>query len=144
VIVLDAYAVLALLKGEAAAAQVRGLLTGDRRSSLTALGVAEVADHLVRLGGADGDVAALDLAQLGLVDGMTVTADLALRAGLLRARHYHRRDRAVSLADCVAAETARAHDAVLATADPHLLDMCRDEHIAVIALPDSSGETWTA
>ena len=26
-----------------------------------------------------------------------------VRAGALRARHYHRRDRAVSLADCVAA-----------------------------------------
>jgi predicted nucleic acid-binding protein len=55
VIVLDAYAVLALLKGEPAAAQVRALLEGNDRSRLTALGSAEVVDHLVRLSGASED-----------------------------------------------------------------------------------------
>lgn len=65
-IVLDAYAVLALLKGEPAAQQVRELLSPGHEARLTSLGVAEVVDHLVRLAGATEDDAALDLAQLGL------------------------------------------------------------------------------
>lgn len=60
-----------------------------------------------------------------------------------RARHYHRRDRAVSLADCVVAETARSLDAPVASSDPHLLDLCHDERIAVMVLPDSAGNMWS-
>ena len=143
-IVLDAYAVLALLKAEPAAPGVRALLQGDDKARLTAVGLAEVVDHLVRLSGASEDGAALDLAQLGLADALAVDTGLSLRAGLLRARHYHRRDRAVSLADCVAVEAARANHAPLVSADPHLLDVCRDEDIGVIALPDSTGRTWSS
>lgn len=140
--VLDAFAVIALLRGEPAADEVRHLLDAhDAR--LTAVGVAEVMDHLVRLVGATEEDAALDLAQLGLADGTTVDSDLARGAGLLRARHYHRRDRAVSLADCIAAEEARITSTALATADPHLLDLCRDEGIVVVPLPDSSGTRWS-
>jgi len=143
VIVLDSYAVLALLKGEPATSRVEQLLLGEHEAVLTALGMAEAIDHLVRLAGADEDEVVLDLAQLGLARPSPVEAGLALRAGLLRARHYHRKDRAVSLADCVAAETARPVGSSLATADPHLLDVCRDEGIEVIPLPDSSGQTWS-
>jgi PIN domain nuclease of toxin-antitoxin system len=142
VIILDAYAVLALLKGEAAAPQVRELLHGNHAATLTSLGVAEVIDHLVRLCGADEDEAALDIAQLGLADAIVIDAATALRAGLLRARHYHRRDRAVSLADCIAAATAEANSTAVVTSDPHLLNLCHDEHIRVIVLPDSTGRTW--
>ena len=46
-IVLDAYAVLAFLKGEPAAPEVRSLLHGDEAAVLTVLGAAEVVDHLV-------------------------------------------------------------------------------------------------
>ena len=141
-IVLDSYAVLALLKGEPAADRVEQLIAGEEEAALTALGVAEVVDHLVRIAGAGEDEAALDVAQLGLVPPSPVEAELALRAGLLRARHYHRRDRAVSIADCVAAESARRVGAWLASADPHLLDVCRDEGIDTIPLADSSGRTW--
>lgn len=142
-IVLDAYAVLALLKGEPAAPQVRSLLGSDDKARLTAVGVAEVVDHLVRLSGASEDEAALDLAQLGLADALAVDTGLGLRAGLVRARHYHRKNRAVSLADCVAVEAARASHAPLASADPHLLDVCHDEGISVIPLPDSTGHAWS-
>jgi len=31
----------------------------------------------------------------------------------------------------------------VATSDPHLLDLCREELIGVIPLPDSRGATWT-
>ena len=142
-IVLDDYAVLALLKGEPSADEVAQLLARDEQAVLTVLGVAEVVDHLVRLVGADEDDAVLDVAQLGLDSPPPLDAGLALRAGLLRARHYHRKNRAVSLADCVAAETARPAGSMLATADTHLLDMCRDESIAVIPLRDTSGQLWT-
>jgi len=142
--VLDAYAVLALLKGEAAAPLVRQLFAQESDAALTPLGVAEVLDHLVRLEGATDEDAALDLAQLGLVDPAPLDAALAMRAGLLRARHYDRKRRAVSLADCVAAETARSAGMPVASADPHLLDLCHDEAIDVVVLPDSQGRTWTA
>jgi len=141
VTVLDAFAVVALLRGEPAADAVRPLLDDDD-AALTAFGLAEVVDHLVRVVGAPDEDAVLDIAQLGLMDAIPVDADLALDAALLRARHYHRTDRAVSLADCVAAEAARARGSDLATADPHLLDLCRDERIAVIPLADSTGATW--
>lgn len=140
--VLDSFAVLALLKGEPAADDVRGLLRAGS-CTLTALGVAEVVDHLVRILGICEDEAVLDLAQLGLADVEPLDSMVTLRAGLLRARHYHRRSRAISLADCVAAEVARTRRDSLATSDPHLLDTCRDEGIEVIALADSSGTTWS-
>jgi PIN domain nuclease of toxin-antitoxin system len=143
VIVLDSYAVLALLKGEPAAGDVQRIVEDDEDSLLTPLGVAEVLDHLVRLANAEEEEATLDLAQLGLAAPTPVDSELASRAGLLRARHYHRKSRAVSLADCVAAETARALGCRLASADPHLLDLCRDESIAVIPLPDSTSRIWS-
>lgn len=142
-IVLDSYAVLALPKDEPAAAPVQVLVESDEPAALTALGVAEVLDHLVRLAGAEEDEAVLDVAQLGLSSPSPLDVGVAMRSGLLRARHYHRTNRAVSLADCVAAETARTEDARLASADPHLLDLCREEGIGVIPLPDSAGRTWS-
>lgn len=141
--ILDAYAVLALLKGEPAAPAVRKLLASDPGPALTALGVAEVLDHLVRLEGATEEDAALDLAQLGLTTPAPVDEAVATRAGLLRARHYYRRTRAVSLADCVVAEIARASGFELVTADPHLLDLCQDEGIPTVVLPDTTGRIWS-
>lgn len=49
-----------------------------------------------------------------------------------------RRDRAVSLADCIAAAAPRTHDAAVASSDPHLLAVCHDERIIVVTLPDSA------
>jgi PIN domain nuclease of toxin-antitoxin system len=141
VTVLDAYAVLAYLKGERAASEVRPLL-GFADSSLTALGVAEVLDHLVRLAGANEEDATLDLAQLGLIDGIDVDSTIGAAAGRLRARYYHRTRCPVSLADCVAAEVARSRQQPLATADPALLDVCHTEGIPVAVLTASNGSRW--
>lgn len=141
--VLDAYAVLALLKEEPAAGEVYQLLSSGEPASLTALGVSEVLDHLVRLAGTEEEEAVLDVAQLGLVAPQPIEPELAIRAGLLRARHYHRRNRAVSLADCAAAETARTRGVPVATSDPHLLDTCAAEGIAVLPLTDSQGNLWS-
>ncbi len=142
-IVLDAYAVLAFLKREQAAADVRALLAGTEPAALTPLGVAEVIDHLVRLVGADEEAATLDLAQLHLLDPAALDARTATAAGRLRARRYHRTRCSVSLADCVAAEVARRDGARLATSDPHLLDVCHLEEIAVHPLPATDGSSWS-
>lgn len=143
-IVLDAYPVIALLNDEFAAPEVQRLIERDEPTALTVLGVAEVLDYLVRLAGADEEDAALDLAQLGLLTPPALQPDIAARAGLLRARYYHRQVRALSLADCVAAETARYFDSPLATADPALLETCAIEDIPVIVLPDTNGRVWAA
>jgi PIN domain nuclease of toxin-antitoxin system len=52
VTVLDAYAVIAYLRAEPGAGEVRPLLDSGE-ATLTAVGVAEVLDHLIRLVGAD-------------------------------------------------------------------------------------------
>jgi predicted nucleic acid-binding protein len=141
--VLDAYAVIAYLRGERAAPEVGRLLdAGD--AVLTAVGVAEVLDHLVRLVGADEEDATLDLAQLDLLDGIVIDSAVGASAGRLRARRYHRSRCRVSMADCIAAEVAHVRADPLATSDPHLLDLCHAEHIATLVLPGSDGSRWTA
>ena len=140
--ILDAYAVLAFLKNEAAASEVEVLIAGGG-TAMTAVGVAEVLDHLIRLAGANEEDATLDLAQLGLDPPVVVDVSLAAAAGRLRARSYHRTTCTVSLADCVAAEAARATGRPLATSDPALLDVCHHEDIAVAVLPGTDGSRWT-
>ena len=140
--VLDAYAVLAFLRDEPAAEEVRPLLeSGDAR--LTAVGLGEVLDHLVRLVAVDEEEAALDVAELGLLDAIAVDSATGAAAGRLRAKHYHRTRCAISMADCVAAEAARSRSDLLATSDPHLLDVCHRESIDVTVLPGSNGSRWT-
>ncbi|HLI54659.1 MAG TPA: PIN domain-containing protein [Acidimicrobiales bacterium] len=139
--ILDAYAVIAYLQAEPSAPEVRPLLDSGE-ANLTAVGVAEAIDHLVRLAGADEEDATLDLAQLGLLDGIVVDSALGLAAGRLRARRYHRSRCAVSMADCIAAEAARKGETGLATSDPHLLDLCRIEGISAIVLTASDGTRW--
>lgn len=140
--VLDAYAVIAFLRAEPAAEVVQPVLeSGD--TVLTAIGVAEVVDHLVRVIGVEEEQAVLDVAQLGLLEGYSVDAELGLAAGRLRARQYHRTRCSVSMADCVAAEVARSLGRPLVTSDPHLLDMCNKEQIPHVALPGTDGTTWT-
>jgi predicted nucleic acid-binding protein len=136
VTILDAYAVIAFLRDEPAADHVRPLLESGG-AALTAVGLAEVIDHVVRLLGAHEDEVVLDLAQLGLLDALPVDAAAGSAAGRLHARHYHRSKRPISMADCIAAETARRHLRPLATADPDLLQVCEEEAITVTALPGS-------
>ena len=140
--VLDAYAVIAFLRAEPAAVHVKAVLK-HADAGLSAVGVAEVLYHLIRIVGADEEDATLDVAQLGLLDGIPVTPDIGAAAGRLRGRHYPRRQCAVSMADCIAAETARSRDEQLATSDPHLLDVCHAENIAHLVLPQSDGSSWS-
>ena len=137
--VLDAYAVIAYLRGEACVDEVADLLREP--TVLTSANAAEVVDQLVRVFGRDPDDVHADLALLASA-GMTirsVSAELGLEAGRLRARHYHRASRAVSLADCVAAAAALTEGRALATSDPALAALVRDEGGRVDALPGSDG-----
>lgn len=137
--VLDAYAVLAYLRNERAADAVGDLLTEP--TVLTAVNAAEVFDQLVRVYGRDADDVHADLVMLahtGVQLGET-SAEVGLLAGRLRARHYHRERRALSLADCVAAATALTTGRPLATADPPLTELIRAEDGKIHALPDTHG-----
>ena len=120
---LDAYAVIAFLRDEPAAGEVAALMRSDDLS-LTAVGLGEVVDHLIRLAGVDEDDVFLDLAELGLHDALPIGAQAGAEAGRLRARYYHRTRCAVSMADCIAAAIAHDRAVPLATSDLHLLDLC--------------------
>lgn len=76
----------------------------------------------------------------GGLEVVPVDEGIGRRAGLLHARHYHRTDRPLSLADCVALATALVLDRRLATSDPALLAAAGDEGCTGIALPNSQGE----
>ena len=120
---LDAFAVVALLKREPAAPEVQALIEAGG-CALTPFGVAEVLDHLVRVVGITDEEAVLDIAQLGLSPSGVLDETDAVKAALLRAHHYNKRTRAVSLADCVVAQVAQDTTTAVATSDPQLLDLC--------------------
>ena len=141
-IILDAYPVIGLLRDEPVAVEARALLESGTPAWLTPLGVAEVVDRRIRLDEADLETVVMELMEFGRAEPAPRESQTAARAGALRARHYHRTTRSVSLADCVVAETARAARARVATSDPHLLDLCVDEGIPTIPLPDSRGHRW--
>src|SRR5207244_1410166 len=63
----------------------------------------------------------------------------AWQAAELRLRHYDRRRRALSLADCFLLVAAQAGDGV-ATADPAVAEVARNEGIGLMALPDTEGQ----
>ena len=137
VTVLDACAVIAVFLDEPAAEDVAQVLEAGA-ARVTTVGLAEVVDTMVRIHGADEDDLVADLGSLDLIDPAPLHSDTALAAARLRARHYHRVRRSVSLADCVAAETARQRGR-LATSDHALLDLCAEEGIPYLALPGSTG-----
>lgn len=137
-VLLDAYALIAVLRGEPAADELR-LVLESNDAQIHPLNLAEVLDRMVRLAGADADEIEGDVAVLGVRTADVRTADL-VDAGRWRGRHYHRSDRPVSLADCVAAVAAVRGGMPLATSDPACAAMVREEGGALLALPDSTGK----
>jgi uncharacterized protein with PIN domain len=140
VILLDAYALTALLADEPAAGEVSELLSeGD--VAMAAANVAEAADRLARV----HQIAVTRTRSA--VDTLQQSIDLRLRAvepahgwraAELRARHYDRTKRPLSLGDYLLL-AATGEDDRLATADPHLLATASEEGIGWIALADSRG-----
>lgn len=139
VTVLDAFAVVALMRDERAAEMVAEIVRSP--TTLTAVNAAEVIDRLVRRYGRDADDVEMDLRLLtvGGMEMVAVTVERGLEAGRLRTQHYDRNGSSVSLADCVAAATALRQDVPIATADRALAAMVRAEGGEVTGLPDSTG-----
>lgn len=138
-IVLDAYALVALLGDEPAAPEVDSLLR-ESRASISSVNLAEAIDIACRLHDLEeGDVRA---AVEPLLDDRleVVVADErhAWRAAHLRVLHYDRRRSPLSLADCFLLASATEGDRV-ATADEPVAEAARAEGFEVVALPDSEG-----
>ncbi len=121
---------------------VRDLFLSGQQMLITGVNLAETIDRMIRVNGANRAELENDLIGLGLtVSG--VDATMAFDAAALRATHYHRTRRSVSIADCCAAALSLDRDAPLATSDPALLDLLHDEGGRYVALPNSAGAVWS-
>ena len=137
--VLDAACLVALFRGEPGADAVGELIRAG--AVLSAINRAETIDRLVRQGAGATDVRAdLDVLEL---ESPPVTTELADRAGVLRAPHYHRTTSALSLADCVALATAIDLDRPLATSDHALARVAWALGLDVCAIANSHGDAPT-
>lgn len=138
-ILLDAYAVLALARGELAGREVEEIVRAQP-VGMTAANLFEITDQLVRLYDWSPTETSERFGQLvgHQIHIIPLDEGLAWRGGLLRARHYHRSTCDLSLADCVLLALAGLHDAI-ATADPAVAAVARAEGIGLVPLPDSAG-----
>lgn len=137
--VLDTYALVAVAVEEPAASEVDELLRkGD--CAMTTANLAELFDQLVRRVGIDEEAVTEQIEALldGSIDVRDLDRQRAVRAGLLRARHYQSKTAELSLADCVLLASLDKGDR-LATADPLLARVARELGFEVIALADSRG-----
>jgi PIN domain nuclease of toxin-antitoxin system len=133
---LDAYALVAFLVGGPATAQVRVLLReGD--TAVASANLAETLDVSRRLHGLSISRAMEILEPLleGPIAVIPLDVAVARRAAEIRARHYHRSSRPLSLADAVLVASA-GHDDRVATADPHVLAVVNAEQLEPVALPE--------
>lgn len=138
-ILLDANALLALLLGEPAMDRVLSLLR-EGKAAMTGANLAEVFDVGIRRKGLPPARMAELVEPLfaGYIASIPVDPSLARRAGELRAAHYHRSKRRISLADAVLLAAAGPGDRI-ATADDPVLAIAAELAIETIELPPSSG-----
>lgn len=139
-ILLDAYALVALLGEELAAGEVETLLRrGD--CAVSGVNLAEAVDVSCRVHGLAIDEVREVLEALLLDGRLALRApdrEIAWRAAALRCAHYARKTCEISLADCFLIAAATAEDEI-ATADPALAQVARAEGLRILALPDSTG-----
>jgi PIN domain nuclease of toxin-antitoxin system len=139
-ILLDAFALIAFLKGEAAADPVEALLRAG--VEVSAVNLAEALDVVGRLDGVDAKELR-DLVEPLLVGSITLTSITSRhvwRAAEIRRRHYRRKKCPLSLGDSFVLAVAASGGGELATADPDLLRVARAEDITVRELP---GEAYS-
>lgn len=139
-ILLDAYALVALLGDEPAAAQVEELLRRDECGA-SVVNVAEAIDVCCRVH--DLQLAEVRTALGGLILGGRLhvrapSEETAWRAATLRQTHYAKKTCEISMADCFLVAAAASGDEI-ATADGPVAQIARSEGIEVIPLPNSSG-----
>jgi uncharacterized protein with PIN domain len=139
--VLDAYALVAFLGDEPAAADVQQLLHRGE-CAISPVNLAEAVDICGRVHGIEVDetrelIEMLNVA--GQLEFLELPAEAPWRAGTLRRMYYKKRTCEVSLADCFLVAAA-AQDDTVATADAPVAAVARAEGVAVVALPNSVGE----
>ena len=133
-VLLDAFALIALLADEPAAEQVETLIRrGD--TAITPVNLAEALDVLQRVGGIPRErLQALTTPLIGQQIALAhVDERIARDAADIRARRYHRTRAALSLADCILLAATGSSD-TLASADAVLIRTAKAEGIAVQAL----------
>jgi PIN domain nuclease of toxin-antitoxin system len=134
-VLLDAFALNALLAEEPAAEEVEALLRrGD--AAITAVNLAEALDVLQRVEGItrerlDELTAPLIGARMSFI---AIDEPIARNAADIRARRYHRTRAPLSLADCILLAATGGSDE-LATADGPLIAAAEAENIKVRTLP---------
>jgi uncharacterized protein with PIN domain len=139
VTLLDAYALVALLADEPAASEVEALLYAGE-AGVAVVNLAETIDVSARVHGIpEAELRAVLEPLLGTVVSVVVQDESAAwRAAELRGRYYDRRSCPLSLADCFLLAEAGPDDAV-ASSDPAVCSVAREEGLGVIALPDAAG-----
>lgn len=132
---LDAYALIAFLVGGPATPQVRSILREGDAAVATA-NLVEVLDVSQRVHGVPIHRAVELLEPLleGPLAAVPLDSAVARRAAEIRARHYHRSSRPISLADAVLIASAKQGDRI-ATADPDVLAVANAEKLESLALP---------
>jgi predicted nucleic acid-binding protein len=135
VTLLDAYALIAFLVGGPAASRVRTILREGDAAAATA-NLAEALDVSQRVHGVPIERAFEVLEPLleGPLAAISLDIHLSHRAAQIRATHYHRASRPISLADAVLIASAGEGDRI-ATADPDVLAVASAENIRTISLP---------
>jgi predicted nucleic acid-binding protein len=134
-ILLDAFALVAFLKGEPAADAVEALLREG--VEVSAANLAEALDVVGRLDEVEAKQLR-DLVEPLLVGSITLTSITARhvwRATDIRRRHYRRKKCPLSLGDSLLLAVAAGASGELATADPDVQRVARAEGIAVRDLP---------
>lgn len=132
---LDAYALIAFLVGGPAKHQVRAILREGDAAVATA-NLVEALDVSQRVYEVPIQRAIEILEPLleGPLTPVSLDIDVARRAAEIRASHYHRSARPISLADAILIASAGEGDRV-ATADPDVLAVASAESIETIPLP---------
>lgn len=132
---LDAYALIAFLVRGPATQQVRAILREGDAAVATA-NLAEALDVSQRVHGLPIPRAVEILEPLleGSLTAIPLDSTVARRAAEIRAGHYHRSSRPISLADAVLIGSAKLNDRI-ATADPDVLAVAKVEQLEAIVLP---------
>jgi predicted nucleic acid-binding protein len=135
VTLLDAYALIAFMVGGPATPQVRAILReGDAAVATANLAeTLDVSQRLYRLPIARA-MEILEPLLEGPLTAVALDIEVARRAAGIRANHYHRSSRPLSLADTVLIASAKPGDRI-ATADAHVLAVAREEKLEPLALP---------
>jgi ribonuclease VapC len=123
-VVLDAWAVLALLRGERPALDVMSryvnqAATGRVRLALNIVNLGEVLYRLIQLEGTSEARKHVSRFRAGPVDVLPAREDIVFEAAELKARYP------ISYADAFAVATARRESATLLTGDPEILALPR-------------------